>query len=542
MNQEPRHDDVLNRARGLHESGRHVEARSLLLELESAGITDTSVYRLLARVQRALDEPVQEARALEQALASTTAKTAADDKILWTRLGAVRAWLGDPSGALAAFQRVLTLAPEDEAALQGMARAHLALQDFARARRSAEALQQNHPHSSFSHLFAGHVHKARGNKSDARDCYRRSLELQPASGEALYNLVDLEEPAPNSALAAQVEDLADREDLAVADRINAIFAHARILDKAGEYRQAFARFRQANDLARDDLAGRGNVYERFRVEKRVTRTMQEYPPGCFVASSETSVDLTPVFIVGLPRSGTTLIEQILVSHGQVESAGEVVFARECEQKFRRDRAAAGRTGAVNPDNPVDAELLECAREEYLERLFERDLEGPLVVDKLPANFEIAGFLRLMFPVSPILWASRDPSATCFSLYCANFTSHEPWYHDFDHLQHFYGQYSKLMSHWLETIPAPFVTVRYEQLVQDPTSQIPALLQALDLPFDRSCLEPHRLQRPVFTASHDEVRRPIYTSSISHWKHYAEWLPSFEDNTVAQAIATPPPHR
>jgi hypothetical protein len=164
----------------------------------------------------------------------------------------------------------------------------------------------------------------------------------------------------------------------------------------------------------------------------------------------------------------------------------------------------------------------------VEKLFERDLDGPWVVDKLPGNFAIAGFLRLMFPESPIVHSVRDPRATCFSLYCANFNVHEPWYHDLADLAHYHGQYRRLMSHWHKVIPAPFVDVVYEQLVSDPQSGIPALLQAIGLPFDPACLEFHRYQRPILTASHAEVRRPIYTSAINHWQRYAEWLGPVRD--------------
>ena len=240
------------------------------------------------------------------------------------------------------------------------------------------------------------------------------------------------------------------------------------------------------------------------------------------------IDLALVFIIGLPRSGTTLIEQILASHGDVHTGGELVFARKCEHEFRERRTATGRTGPVNPADPVDAELLAAARERYIDSLFERDLDGPWIVDKLPANFEIAGFLRLMFRDAILIHSRRDPRATCFSLYWANFGSHEPWYHDCEHLAHYHRQYRRLMVHWNNVIPAPFIEVVYEDLVRDPKARIPALLKAIGLPFDAACLTYYDHERLILTASHNQVRRPIYTSAIDHWRHYFEWLGPLKD--------------
>ncbi|MDZ7669338.1 MAG: sulfotransferase [Gammaproteobacteria bacterium] len=189
------------------------------------------------------------------------------------------------------------------------------------------------------------------------------------------------------------------------------------------------------------------------------------------------MDVTPIFVIGLPRSGTTLIEQILASHPRVEAGGELTAAMQCEQEFRQQRHAAGRTGRVEASDATDRALLETARERYLEALFERNLDAPFIVDKLPANFRIAGFLRLLFAAAPIMHSRRQGAATCFSLYNANFAGHEPYYHDLEHLAHYYGQYRRLMQHWHEVVEPPLHTVHYEALVTDPARQIPALLHA-----------------------------------------------------------------
>ncbi|HZW59418.1 MAG TPA: sulfotransferase, partial [Woeseiaceae bacterium] len=177
--------------------------------------------------------------------------------------------------------------------------------------------------------------------------------------------------------------------------------------------------------------------------------------------------------------------------------------------------------------------LEDARERYVEALFARGLSGPCVVDKLPANFEIAGFLRLLFPNAPIVHAVRDLRATGFSLFNANFGAHEPWKYDLDDLAHYLREYRRLMSHWRAVLPGPFIEVAYEELVADPGQRIPALLTAVGLECEPACLEFHRQSRPIMTASHAQVQRPAYTDAIGHWRHYADWL-----GAVAQLPARP----
>ncbi|MDA0707109.1 MAG: sulfotransferase [Proteobacteria bacterium] len=516
---------ALDHARSLYDAGRHAEAESAILELLASGNAATEVFRLLALVQRALNDPAREARALEQALAVISQDASpAETARLWARLGAVRAWRGDPVHALAAYERAAEIAPDDAESLQGIARTQFALQDLDAAHRSARLLERKFPDSAFSHLFAGHVHKAMGDAPAAAHKYVRALECDALSGEALYNLVDLEIPPPDSNTAARAAYMAACDDLPAADRINANFARARILDAAGQYAEAFEALQCANDTARLELAGRGIRYLPQRVEEAVALTIADYDESSFGSRLDPlPIDIRPIFITGLPRSGTTLIEQVLASHSEVQAAGEVIFARECEYLFRQRREAAGRSGPIDPDEPADAELLEFAREQYIERLFERGLDARWIVDKLPANFEIAGFLRLAFPQSPILHTVRDPRANCFSLYCANFSSHEPWYHDLDDLAHYHRQYSRLAAHWQRVISPPLVNVVYEELVRDPQNRIPMLLSAIGLSFDPACLEFYRHRRPIFTASHSQARRPVYTGAIDHWKNYGNRL-------------------
>lgn len=519
-------DAALERARQLCQAGRHAAAEPVLLAaLDAAVDVGPEAYRLLADIEQALANPGRELRALEALLAVLSSQD--DDTVsarIWARVATLRSRLGDAQGALAAWRSASMAAPDAMVLQQGLARARFAAQDLDGVRASAAELLRQFPEHAFTHLYHGHLQKAIGETTAAVASYRRALELDPQCGEALYNLVELPEFEVSSALRAQAMELAERDGLPPAERINAAFAMARILDREREFQQAFEYLRRGNEWARAESEQSGRRYDPAAAEARVAQTIAQYPRATFGAAiGALAVEFMPIFVIGPPRSGTTLIEQILGSHSRVEAGGELTAAPRSESEFRRARAAAGRHGPVDPAHPVDAGLLEAARERYVEALFERGLSGPLVVDKLPANFEIAGFLRVMFPDAPILHSARDVRATGFSLYSANFGAHETWYHDLGDLAHYLQRYRRLMRHWQDVIKPPLAVISYERLVTEPAEQIPVLLQQAGLDFEPACLEFHRSSRPILTASHAQVRRPAYTSSIDHWRNYSEWL-------------------
>lgn len=511
-------DEPLALAQSLYEQGQYQEAEHALLDMLAEDTTNLSAYSLLARIEYALKNPVRESRALERAVALGDG-----DPQHLKRLGSLYARQGEWESSARQYQRAIELTPDDLAAYHGLVQARFALQDLSSVEELVGELKVRFPDAALTYLLAGHLNKATGDTSAARTSYARALEIEPTLGEAIFGIVDLG-LSTDDKLKTQAESLASRDDLSAADAINAGFAHARILDQAGEYAEAFKHFQRSNKVALDDLAKHGITYEPERIEQRVDQTLEDHPAGSFKTLLDPlPIDLLPIFVVGLPRSGTTLLEQILAAHPDVQAGGELIIARECEQRFRDQRREAGRTGPVDPSNETDAGMLEEARERYVDAIFERDLDGPWIVDKLPANFEIAGFLRLMFPNAPIIHSVRDARATGFSLYTANFGAHEPYYHSLEHLAHYCRQYQRLMEHWRKVVPGPFVDIRYEDLVRDPDNQIPALLQSVGLSPHPDCLAFYDHRRPILTASHAQVRRPVYTSAIEHWRHYEPWL-------------------
>jgi hypothetical protein len=266
------------------------------------------------------------------------------------------------------------------------------------------------------------------------------------------------------------------------------------------------------------------VYKPEAADDYITSTVANYPvQGTVAPLDPLPIDLRLVFIVGMPRSGTTLIEQILGSHPRVRTGGELPFAVECERLHAARRRELGFAGPVDPADLRERELLLRVRELYLDRLFERDLDAEYVTDKLPGNFSRLGLIRCIFPDAIIVHCRRDPEATGWSLFTSNFAIHDPYYNSMEHLAHFYRSYQRIMRHWRRALMPPIVEVRYEELVKSPEREIRRLVAEVGLDWNLRCLSFHESPRAVVTASSQQVRQGIYLSSLDRWRPYASRL-------------------
>lgn len=448
-----------------------------------------------------------------------------DDALAWSRLGDVSLSLGRFDDALNAYRQATTLDGTRAADWQGLALASLSVQDLRSAAEARDALLARFSDRAFTHVVDGHLHKAHGRKREAIEAYRKAIEIEPASCPALYNLTSLQTPGPQDALSGHIEALAARADLDPADRANLEFSLALIDEESGSYAAAYEHYCKANAAAATAMRNRGIEYSPAEFEMEVDALIARYPAGSTAGGGlePLAIQLRPVFILGLPRSGTSLVEQILASHPQVAAGGELTLGPACEAALVARRKEAGRTAAVDPAHPRDRDLLLEMRERYVDGLFERDLCSRVVTDKLPGNFLILGFLRLLFPNAIFVHVKRNPVAVCWSLFTSNFGIHDPYYNSLEHLAHYHGQYERLMAHWRGVAPEAIVEVCYEDLVASPEEGIRRLVAAVGLEWDARCLQFHEHERVVLTASHSQVRRPIYTSSVDRWKHYAPYL-------------------
>lgn len=505
-------------ARELVVRGLLQDAERLLSRAAAAGAEDSEAQELLAALLHARAAYREAAGALERVLDRNPTNARA-----WSQLGIVYSELAEWRFAKEAFESAAALAPDEPRNLIGLAMAFLAMQDVRRAQQVRDDLLERFADLSHGHLIDGHLSKIVGQTRRAIAAYRNALAREPTLTDAVFNLADLDPPAPDTEFACAMEKLRAGE-ISARDRVNACFSLGRIYDAAGWYELAFARFCEGNHTAVQAMKWRGIEYDPDAAAKAVDRIIGNYPERAFGTSmAATGVDLRMIFIVGLPRSGTTLVEQILAAHSQVAAGGELPLAQECLQEFQARRQQRGADSIVDPAQPADAELLLEMREKYLDGLFERELDSRYVTDKLPGNFAALGFIRMLFPDALIVHCRRDPVAVCWSLYTAHFGMHEPYYNSFEHLADYHRHYRRVMAHWSRVLDPPIVEVEYERLVADPEGEIRRLLLQCDLAWERACLEFQEADRPVFTASQLQVRRPIYLSSVARWRNYENWL-------------------
>lgn len=318
---------------------------------------------------------------------------------------------------------------------------------------------------------------------------------------------------------ALLQRLIDEEGphLEVDDRITLNFTLGRLLDAAGKYDRAFDQYRQGNDLARAIFP--------FDIQGHVQRTqaiMASFNKE-FMARAPRAAQLSerPVFIVGMYRSGTTLVEQILASHPAVFGAGELDEMRSIALEDLEARASYPYPHCIETLTPDLCTALAQRYLDYIDGLATPQIQR--VTDKMPSNYLHVGLITLLFPKARIIHCVRDPMDTCLSNYFQNFGDRNPFTHDLAELGKYYSEYQRLMEHWRTVLDIPWLEVRYEDLVADQEGISRRLVEYCGLQWDEQCLRFYESQRLVSTASYDQVRQPLYNRSVGRWRHYEKHL-------------------
>jgi tetratricopeptide (TPR) repeat protein len=412
--------------------------------------------------------------------------------------------------AAKAYQRALALAAEHEMAMVnlGIVLRRLGRTDEAvRLYRRALALK---PDRAITFANLANALEELGESAEARTAAERAVELDASSVEAWAACADLKTFTPGDPDLDQMERLygsLDSPDM----RMELGFALGKAWMDAGDPDRAFSRLEPANRRRRASLA-----YDLQADLNRFAGVQQVFTPerlSQFAGHGDAS-DL-PVFVVGMPRSGTTLVEQILGSHPDVQAAGELMALATAIAETRGGQSAA-------PDAPGSA--LRRLAEAYLSRVRPLAQGKRRLIDKLPANFENAGLISLALPNARIIHCRRDPVDTCLSCYATKFIFGQAFTYDLGELGGYYRGYARLMEHWRAHLPPDrFLEVRYEDVVNDLEGQARRLVAFLGLDWDEACLTFHQMRRPVRTASVSQVRRPLYQGSVGRWRPYARHL-------------------
>ncbi len=499
----------------LEEAGKPDAAAKLYEDVLTRHADSPELYVRLGDVYRCLARPRDAERAYRSAL-----RAGPEHAPALYRLGQVMEDAGALSEAEALYGRMLELRPD-------VANAHLNLAqvledrgrilEAERAVRRALALE---PGLAPAHLALGNILKDQGRHAEAGEAYRAALRLRKECAEAYTSLASLAKYS-----SAEHPDLQDvlrllrAPGLAETSAMHLHFAAGKMLDDCAAYDDAFAHYREGNRIrhqsCRFDASGFTELVERilrqFSVEFLAERS--EY------CGSNSEL---PVFIVGMPRSGTTLVEQIIASHRQVYGAGELTKMRELAMGLgARLGTTASYPEAVAALGP---ELTRSVAHEYEVVLSEGADEGAVrVSDKIPINFLYLGLIALLFPRARVIHCRRDPLDVCLSIYFQYFRHGNDYAYDLADIGCFYRGYERIMAHWRAALPLRLYELHYEELVDDQAQQTRKLIAFLDLPWDDRCLAFERNPRPVQTASAWQVRQPIYRSSIGRWRNYDKHL-------------------
>jgi tetratricopeptide (TPR) repeat protein len=409
----------------------------------------------------------------------------------------------------AAYRTGLEIAPDHAALHTAHAMAERALGRLADAEASTRRALALRPGAADTMALLGSLAIDHGRFDEAEDLLRKALAIDPQLPEALTGLTGLRKM---SAADAPWRDAAERvlaRGLPVAHAINLHHALGKYYDDVDDCDAAFEHHRMGNELARRSRLR----YDGAEMTQRVTRTLAAFDSDSLAALRPGGIaSELPVLVVGMPRSGTSLTEQILASHRQVHGAGELlywIFAADAE------RAAAPAQRA--------ATIAELGRA-YLEGLARQAPDASRVVDKLPVNFRHIGLIHAALPGARFIHLERSPLDTCLSIYFQGFSAAHPYATDFGDLAHYYHEYRRLMAHWRAVLPpGTLLEVRYEDLVDDPEGGSRRMLAHIGLPWDPRCLEFHRTDRPVLTASHWQVRQPISRGSVDRWRRYERFI-------------------
>jgi tetratricopeptide (TPR) repeat protein len=388
-----------------------------------------------------------------------------------------------------------------------------------------EEILKTHPKQPKGWMSYGHALKAVGRQREAIDAYRKATALAPALGEAYWSLANLKTFRFTPEEIAAMRAALAQGDLDGEDRYHLDFSLGKALEDEHRYAESFEHYAAGNALRRKAV-----VYDAEDTSEHLRRSKAVFTPELFAARvGEGNPAPDPIFIVGLPRAGSTLIEQILATHSQVEGTMElpdiIGIARRLSGRKARSEASnyPEMLADLTPEQRHDlgAEFLERTR-------LQRKLGRPFFIDKNPNNFAHTGLIHLILPNAKIIDARRHPLGCCFSAYKQHFARGQAFSYDLTELGRYYADYVELMAHFDAVLPGRVHRVLYERMVDDPETEVRRLLAYCGLPFEEKCLFFYENDRAIRTASSEQVRQPIFKDGVDQWQHFEPWLGPLKD--------------
>ncbi len=508
------HDPELMRAGDALVRGALAEAEAVLRGRLRAAPTDIAALRMLAEVATRLGRNRAAEALLRQCLDLAPGFTAAR-----YHLAVVLFRQNQSVDALPLIERAVAEQPDEPNYKLLLAAALASTGFYDRAIAIYAALLSLTPSLPRLLLGYGHALRTAGRRDEAIAAYRRITAAAPTVGEAWWSLANLKLGVLDAADLARMRAALAAPGLSAEDRYHLHYAIGRALDDAGETEPAFAAYAEGALLRRAEIA-----YDADATTAQIDRTIAVLTPEFLAGrASQGCPDPSPIFIVGLPRSGSTLIEQMLASHSQVEGTMElpelITIAREIGPVEDYPRAIA----ALSPEQLRDLGARYLARS----RIYRRTGK-PYFIDKLPNNWVHVGLIRLILPNAKIIDARRDAMATCFSVFRQHFAKGQNYSYDLVELGRYYNDYLRLMRHFATAAPGLVHLVHYERMVEETEATLRGVLEYCGLAFEDRCLRFFENDRPVRTASSEQVRRPIYREGLRQWERFGPFLGPLKD--------------
>jgi len=377
------------------------------------------------------------------------------------------------------------------------------------------------PRAPDLHLSAGHCLKTLGRQQEAIEAYRAAAAARADFGDAYWSLANLKTYRFTEEEIERMQGVEAAPGTQLADRYHLCFALGKAYEDRGRYHESFRCYERGNALKRSESGYRPEPFERnTRLQSEVcTRAFFEARAGFGSRSNE------PIFIVGLPRAGSTLLEQILASHSRVEGTHELADIQRMVMELQgRDADLA---------NPRYPRILAELKAEDVQRLGEKYLSDtrvyrtgkPCFIDKMPNNFRHIGLIHLILPNARIIDARREPMACCFGNFKQLFANGQEFSYGLEDIARYYRTYVELMRHWDEVLPGRILRVWHEDVVENLEGNVRRILDFCGLPFEPACVEFYKTERSVLSASSEQVRRPIFRDGLEQWKKYEPWLGS-----------------
>ena len=467
----------------------------------------------LAALSLAADRAVDAERLLRHALDQS-----AHLPLAWRGLGQALLTLGRLDEAQEAARRLVKIEPENPQSWIIIAAVATRLMRQEEALEAYEQAARLKPEEARLRMSIGHIYKTLGRRSESEAAYKAVLAMDPSLAEAYWSLADLKNYAFSDPEIAAMLELMGNDKIARSQTAQLNFALGKAFEQSRRYAESFEFYARGNALRRVDAP-----FDVEHFERRAARIRAFFDEAFFAGRARSGDPSTaPIFIVGLPRSGSTLVEQILASHSLVEGTMELPNIINITHQF--DDMAADRDGYPETVGSAPIGILAALGSRYLEETAPLRTGRKHFTDKLPNNFSHVGLIHAILPHATVIDARRHPMDCCFSTFKQHFAEGQTFSYDLRDLGRYYRCYLSLMDHWDAVLPGKVLHIQYEDLVRDPETHIRRLLDACGLPFEEACLAFHRTRRSVRTASAEQVRQPIYTSAVRRWRRYASFLP------------------